>query len=162
MIRHGGHGSWPLRQLENREDRIAPSGGRSQGHKFRSGLSRASTKTRTLHHALVNAHRGSVDQDAVRTSRARARFLGYRISFAHPAREVDFLDRGRKDVIGDVDLARMNRPFADGAEGRGPDRLAPVTLRVAEIANGPSMASIPAARAATIIRPRAKCQGSPG
>jgi hypothetical protein len=51
-------------------------------------------------------------------------FSGDRISLAHPAREIDFLDRRREDLVGYLDLAWMYRPLADRARRRRPYRRA--------------------------------------
>ena len=49
------------------------------------------------------------------------------------ARRRDRVGRGREDLLGDLDLARMNRPLADHTERVCAFGLAPVTVRIAEV-----------------------------
>src|SRR5439155_4102972 len=70
---------------------------------------------------------------APRARRAGAALRRRLVGLAYAPRERDLLLRRRKHVVGDLDLARVDRPFADEAERRGPGGLAPIALGIAEV-----------------------------
>src|SRR5512146_280626 len=79
------------------------------------------------------AHGRDVYHHALVSNGAKSVGLCLGIDFGHLAGARDLVLGGRVYFVGEIDLARMNRPFTDEAEDRGPGRLAPVTLRVMEV-----------------------------
>src|SRR5262245_34747850 len=100
-------------------------------------LSDAAGQPGALHDCLEDAHRGGVDEDAARSRRAGAASRGGLVGLAHPPGERDLLLGRRIDVVGDLDLARMDGPLADEAEGRRPGGLATVAVRITVVGEGP-------------------------
>src|SRR5207249_8622390 len=86
-----------------------------------------------LHDRLEDAHRGGVDEDAPCPRCTGAASRGGLVGLAHAPRQRDLLLRRRKDVVGNIDLARVDGPFPDEAEGRGPRGLAAIALGIAVV-----------------------------
>src|SRR4030095_6354771 len=94
---------------------------------------RAAREPGALQDGLEDAHRGGIDQEAPAARRPGAALRRRLVGLAHAPRERDLLLGRREDVVGELDLARMDRPLADEAERRRPGGLAAIALGIAVV-----------------------------
>src|SRR5215469_524804 len=97
----------------------------------------AASEPRALQDVLEDTPRYGVDQHPAGSRSASAVANRRLVRVGLLARVLDFVRCRREDIVGEVDLTRMDGPLPDRAERRGPSGLAPIAIRVSEIAERP-------------------------